>query len=77
MKIDAATRAVELATNFTVGDYLDAVARDPPDQPKEEANGVNSSLLTEWIEKCYKAWYGETASGAISKCRIPCDLPGQ
>lgn len=32
MKIDAAARTVELATNFTVGDYLDAVAHDPPDQ---------------------------------------------
>lgn len=49
MKIDAATRAVELATKFTVGDYLDAVAHDPPDRSKI-AEGIHRRFLERYLE---------------------------
>jgi hypothetical protein len=49
VKIGAATRAVELATNFTVGDYLDAVKHDPPDQAKI-AEGIHRRFLERYLE---------------------------
>ncbi len=49
VKIDAAARAVELATNFTVGDYLDAVAHAPPDQAKI-AEGIHRRFLERYLE---------------------------
>ena len=49
MKIDAAARTVELATGFTVGDYLDAVALDPPDRAKI-ADGIHRRFLERYLD---------------------------
>jgi hypothetical protein len=49
VKIDAAARTVELATNFTVGDYLDSCALDPPDQARI-AEGIHRRFLERYLK---------------------------
>jgi hypothetical protein len=49
MNIDDATRTVKLATNFRVGDYLDAIAQVPPNQAKI-AEGIHRRFVERYIE---------------------------
>lgn len=54
MEIDPTTRCVELATQFTVGDYLDAVAHDPPNQEKI-AEGIHRRFLERYLEPVFSS----------------------